>query len=197
MIKVNLAKGVAVGGLAGSDSASVDNERSRQQRIALRNLVLLLLGPIVLIVLEDQNITEKRIALNKARSTLSVLQEKNEKAKSALEETRRFREEQKKLEVQIQSIEGIRKNRKKEAMLLDYLRRSIPNRVWLDFLDVNDSKVQIRGFAIADSDLTQFMDSLSRSAFLKEVSLQRSQEQNSPEFGAIKQFELACLMELQ
>lgn len=194
MIKVNLAQGLAVSP-GGSFGAAEGSDAGKTRRTALRNLVLLILGPLLLILLEEQVVTEKRAALASVRSKLAVSQEKNAKAKGAMEEAKKYREEQARLEVQIQSIETLKKNRRKDVRMMEYIRQTIPNRIWLESMDVRDEKVQIRGFAIADADLTQFMDALSRSAFLKEVNLQRSQDQVSQEFGNIKRFELACLME--
>lgn len=195
MIKINLVKGISVGAGAEFGAASVDSGKSQMQRKALVNLVIIILGPAVLMLLEDQILTEKRAAIAGVRTALAAIEEKNSRARSAVDETRRFRDDQARLELQIQSIDAIKKNRKRELKLLEYLQKSVPEKVWLETMEISEAKVSIRGLAVTDADLTQFMDALSRSAFLREVSLQRSQETNNQEYGILKQFELACLME--
>jgi type IV pilus assembly protein PilN len=195
MIKINLIKGISVGANADFGAPDVDSGKSLMQRKALVNLVIIFLGPAILLMLEDQILTEKRAAIAGVRNALVEVEEKNSRARSAVEETRRFRDDQGRLEAQIQSIDSIKKNRRRELKLLEYLQKSVPEKVWLETMEINETKVAIRGLAVTDADLTQFMDSLSRSAFLREVSLQRSQETNNAEYGILKQFELACLME--
>lgn len=195
MIRINLAKGMAVAGGAGAAASAAEVAEKSVRRTALRNVVLLIIGPLFLMVLEQQMMTEKRGALKSVRLKLTDAQEKNAAAKGAMDEIRKIKAEQEKVQTQIRSLEGVRKPKGQDVKLLEYIRQSIPEHVWLDRLETGDNHVQIKGFAVTDSDLTIFMDALSRSNFLKEVNLLRSQDQNMPEFGSVKRFELACLLE--
>lgn len=201
MIKINLA-GAAVsakssGPMAGVDAAfaaeagAAGTLRSR----AVKNLGIILIGPVGLLLYEQVTIPELQSALRARQAESAVLTEKNLKAREAVEQTKKFRKEQALLQAQIDSIESLKKDRLREVRVLDFIQKDIPDRLWLLKMDLNDGKLLIEGLATTDSELTQFMDVLSRSAYLQEVSLVRSTDFSSNEYGRLKRFEISCLME--
>lgn len=201
MIKINLAGGakgkvssatsissIDSGGLDSGDMAAIRSQ-------AIKHLVLILIGPIAFLLYEQVSLPDL-VAQTSAKSReLSVLTEKNNKAREAVEQTKRFRKEQELLQAQIESIEGLKKDRLREVKVLDFIQKDMPDRLWLTTMDLNDGKLKIEGMTTTDAELTAFMDALSRSAYLREVSLIRSSDYNSKEMGQLKRFEISCLME--
>lgn len=204
MIKINLAKQKGKSAkvkstsnqASGGDSfvASSDDMASVRS-LAIKNLAIILLGPVFLLVYEQLTIPDMQVKAESLNKQLIEVQTKNKKASEAVSQIAKFRKEEEKLKAQITSLEGLRKDRLREVKVLDYIQKDIPDKVWLSKLELLDGKLIINGYALADSDLTQFMDSLSKSAFLKEVSLIRSNDTNSKDYGQVKKFEVACLME--
>lgn len=203
MIKINLAsKKASAAGVArgqnptASTSEAMDSgDFAAIRSQAIKNLVIILIGPIGLLLYEQAMIPDLQAKINKLSSEQRVLAEKNTKASEAVAQTTKFRKEQEVLQAQINSIESLKKERMREVKILDFIQKDIPEKMWLTKLELFEGKFQIEGLAVTDSELTQFMDVLSRSAYLKEVSLIRSFDSSSKDFGQVKKFEISCLME--
>ncbi len=205
MIKINLAKefmpkkkGFFGGGGPRMETLEVQEgmvEESDLKKALLVRVVLLLAGPIALFIYQDSNIPPKVAIQAKLTADLSAVQAKNQAAASSVSEIKKFEKEEEKLKAQISVIENLQKDRLKEVRVMDYVQREIPERVWLSKLALNDGKMSIEGMATGDSELTNFMDGLQGSAYLKEVSLVRSNEVNLPETGLVRKFEISCILE--
>lgn len=209
MIKVNLAKrsggggggkkglggfsfpssGVGLDG-GGDDLAALGAENSNRQLII--NLAVILMGCAGLFAYEKTNVPPLRSQAISLKKQLEEKKKKNQGAEQVVAEIARFEKEQATLQGQINAIETIKRDRLREVRVLDYIQREIPEKVWLQKLDLQDGRLSISGFATADSELTTFMDGLQRSAYLKEVLLVRSTEAVIPDMGTVKRFEISC-----
>lgn len=195
MIKINLAPSAqgknTTAGAAFGEAAADASEIQKQG--AIRLLVLLII-PLAIYAYELQLIPGLQGKLNSKRNVLTSLKQKNDQAKGAVEEIKKFKEDQAKLQKQIDTLEGLRKERLKEVKILDNLQKDIPDKVWLTKIDFQESKLSLSGLATADVELTGFMENLSRSVFLHEVNLVRSSEQPS-ENGTLKRFDISCAVD--
>lgn len=197
MIKINLAPSrKAVSSSQAASLASVGGEEIPAVRAAaIKKILILFLGPILLLVWEETNIPSIMSDIRKAESELAELTDKNNKAKEAVAEIKKFKKEQENLQAQITAIESLKKDRHREVKILDFIQKDMPERMWLLRVALEDGRISIQGLATTDNELTQFMEMLSKSAFLKEVNLVRSNDFNSPEFGQVKRFEISCLVD--
>lgn len=198
MIKINLAKPLIIGASTGTmTSMGVENVNVQDvQKQGGFKLLFALLFPIALYIYESQAIPELRHSLIDKQKKLNQLTEKNEKAKTAVEETKKFSEDQDKLQKQIQTLDGLRKERMREVKILDNIQKDIPEKVWVNTIKFDDKRLLISGMAVSDPDLTTFMENLSRSVFLRDVNLIRSDEQvmeNSSK--VIKRFDVTASLE--
>ena len=209
MIKINLVdkagprssfaeKTAGLGSLFKGGGSSVDGDEAQQiNRALFTRLAIVALGPLLLFVIEANNVPPKRAAVGKLRREIEQTRTKNQAAEGAVAEIQRFEKEQERLQSQINAIEDVKKGRLREVKVLDYIQREIPEKVWLSKLELKDGRFLISGYATTDNELTSFMEGLQRSAYLKEVSLVRSSEAPYPGFGSVKRFEISCLMEKQ
>lgn len=201
MIKINLAKGrpASKASSASSDSGGVSSGDSIDdgslRKIAITRFLVIALGPIGLLVYEQILIPDLQAQLVARQAELAEVRDKNERAQEAVTQIKRFKREQEILQAQINSIENLKKDRLREVKILDFLQKDIPERLWLTRMEMTEGRLLLQGMATTDGELTQFMENLSRSAYLKEVSLIRSTDQVTTEFGAVKRFEVSCLME--
>lgn len=212
MIKVNLAKrgggsaGVkkGLGGISfpssgagldggGDDFAALGQENPNRQLII--NLAVIFLGCVGLFAYEQTNVPPLRSQAKSLSRQLEELKQKNLGAAQVVAEIARFEKEQTTLQGQINAIETIKRDRLREVRVLDYIQREIPEKVWLQKLDLQDGRLSISGYATADSELTTFMDGLQRSAYLKEVLLVRSTEAVIADMGTVKRFEISCSLD--
>lgn len=208
MIKINLAKefmpkkkGFFGGGGGAPKLESLDafasegNQDSELKKALVLRLVLLLMGPILLFLFEEQNLPPKKVRLGQMNNALAELQKTNADAAAAVSEIKKFEKEEEKLKAQILIIENLQKDRLKEVRVMDYIQREIPEKVWLSRMGLNDGKMAIEGLATGDSELTNFMDGLQGSAYLRDVSLIRSNEVTTPDAGVVRKFEISCMLE--
>lgn len=205
MIKINLAKefmpkkkGLFGGGaprMESLETLEASSEQANLNKALIVRLVILLIGPIALFIYQDSNIPPKIAMIGTLNGELSTLSQKNQQAAASVSEIKKFEKEEERLKAQIMVIENLQKDRLKEVRVMDYIQREIPEKVWLSKMGLADGKMSIEGLATGDSELTNFMDGLQGSAYLKDVSLVRSNEVNTPETGVVRKFEISCLLE--
>lgn len=201
MIKINLAKqspvrkkekNKAPAGEVTNEVSIIDSELKRG--LAVR-MVILFIFPVVLFVYQDSVIPEKAATLTKMNRELDELTRKNRDAQAAVEEIKKFEKDQEKLQAQTNTLIALSKDRIKEVRVLDYIQREIPAKVWLTRMDMADGRIQIAGMATADTELTTFMETLQRSAYLKDVNLVKSDDSAVQDIGVVKKFEISCQLE--
>lgn len=204
MIKINLAKQPSTkkkdkkkaqdsgGGELISEGSAVDADLKRGLVV---RFVILLIFPIALFVYQDSVVPEKAALVSKMQRELDEVTQKNRDAAAAVEEIKKFEKDQEKLQSQTNTLIALSKDRIKEVRVLDYIQREIPTKVWLTRMDLADGRIQIAGMATADSELTTFMETLQRSAYLKDVNLVKSDDTPLQDFGTVKRFEISCQLE--
>ena len=198
MIKINLAKPLKIGASTGAmNSMGVENVDVQDvQKQGGFKLLFVLLFPVAIYIYESQAVPELKRSLMDKQKKLNMLTEKNEKAKTAVEETKKFSEDQERLQKQIQTLDGLRKERMREVKILDNIQKDIPEKVWVNAIKFDDKRLLISGLAVSDPDLTTFMENMSRSVFLRDVNLIKSDEQmmeNSSKI--IKKFDVTASLE--
>lgn len=198
MIKINLLKGNnAAAAMAMPMDDGMGGEMSAEQvrkQGALR-LFILLLGPIALFVYETQfNIPEIAAQSSKFNKQLSTLQQKNKKFAETVDRIKVLKAQQEKLRKQFDTIDRLRKDRMREVKILDSLQREIPERLWLTKVDLKSGKLSIEGMAESSSEVNQFNEVLTRSAYLKSVKLESDSEETFMQ-GYVRRFSFIAQME--
>jgi type IV pilus assembly protein PilN len=197
MIRINLASAKTMSVSAGGtpNESSVDAAMSEQGRKdALTKLLVILLAPAGLFFYEQQNIPTLRAELSRKQATLSELTTYNARAENAVQEIKKFKEDEKKIQARISVLEKLAKDRFREVKVLDLFQQVIPEKVWLTRSEIKDGKILLAGFSTSDVDISTFMDSLSKSVFLQEVVLVSSSEHIQDNM-TLKKFEISCILE--
>lgn len=199
MIKINLASSSAAGGPSfgvsfGGSGGDVFLAPDEIRKEALKRLVLLLVGPLAFYVYENQNIPAKEAELNVKTQTMNELQAYNSKAAASVAEIKRFKEDEALIEARISALEKIAKDRNREIRVMDLLQTVIPEKAWLTRIQISTDKVNIQGLAMSDFEVSSFLESLTKSAFLMDVNLVSSSEINQDGM-MLKKFEISCLLE--
>lgn len=199
MIKINLVSSAALtaanaasASLGISTGGFVSSEEIRKE--ALKRIVLLLVGPLGLMIYENQNIPGKQANLNAKTQMLSELQSYNARQADSVAEIKKFKEDEALIEARITALEKISKDRQRETRVLELLQNVIPEKAWLTRIQLNPDRVNIQGVALSDFEVSQFLDALSRSVFLLDVNLVSSSEM-SQDGMMLKKFEISCLLE--
>lgn len=199
MIKINLkpkdSGSLKVKGISESQDVGVaiEDEKELQKQGALR-LFVIILFPLGLFAYEQVNIPELKDMLRNKSTQLSQLQEFNSKNANIVAEIKKLKEDEEKNKQRISVLEKLSKARLGEIKVLDLFQQIVPEKLWFTKLDFESQKVLISGYAVSDTDLTSFLDSLQKSIHFKEVNLLSSNEEILRS-TSVKRFEISCLLE--
>lgn len=123
----------------------------------------------------------------KANTELTVLKEK-------VKEVENYEGNKKVLEEKNRIIEQLKKNQGAPVRLLDEISRSMdPLKIWLGTITAQDSKIDIDGKAITNSDIVEFINNMKNAKIFTDIQLIESRqavELNVP----IYNFKLRCTM---
>ena len=198
MIKINLstqvggASAAAGSGFGGGGDMFLAAEDMRKE--ALKRILVILIPTIGLYIYQTQNIPGKQAELSSKQQVLTELQSYNEKQAASVAEIKKFKEDEAIIEARISALDKISKDRSREIRVLDLLQGVIPEKAWLTRIQLNPEKVIIQGMAVSDYEVSQFLESLTKSVFLMDVNLVSSAE-SVVDGVNLKKFEISCVLE--
>ena len=111
--------------------------------------------------------------------------------KSLTKEIEKVKESQKTLQEKLNIINALRKEKGSPAKILDELSTIKPDKIQLESLKKEGSKLGIEGIALDDETVAHFMTNLRKSKMFKNVDLIVS-EQFELSKNKLKKFILAC-----
>ena len=196
MIKVNLRRSGAVSQSTGVSQVAyttVDEGVIDLPGLIIR-VIILLMAPSVLIYIETAKINQLKAQLGQVNSEMSSLQSVVTQKENKLKENGDLQAKAKELTNKLQILTKLSKLRLREVKALDYIQSIIPEKVWLTDLQIANAKLELKGAALTDDDLTQFVKGLENSAFFTNVLLVQAQEQKSSQ-GTFRQFEINSSVE--
>lgn len=195
MIRINLATGSAA---KPQQQMFFDGEvnytPAELQKQGLLRLVILAVIPLALWYYETQTIPKIIAKRDELTSALDSHRSFNAKAARAVQEIKRVKEDEAKLQTRIASLQKLSKDRFREIKVLDLIQQQIPEKVWLNKIDANNGRMTLSGMAMSDFDISGFMESLSKSVYFVEVTLLSSAEQQFDGLN-LRRFEILCVME--
>ena len=193
MIRVNLLNSKVHGASQEDFEFEVPSGGASSERLAVLNFVLFVGFVLALVIYENSEKTklqEKSVLLQQelAQVDTQVQQKKMEveKSKNALKELEE-------LKVRAEKLKKLSQSRLNEIKALDYLQTVIPERIWLDSIRYRNKKVFIKGFAVTDSDLTDFLKALEAKPYYQDVILLKATESKS-DSGSVKSFEISSVL---
>lgn len=96
------------------------------------------------------------------------------------------------LKMKMDVIANLEKDRKQPLEIIDELSRSIiPKRMWLKEV-VSDKSVDIKGFAMDNQTVAEFMKNLEKSKYYNSVNLRKIQQQIFKNSSNLRYFEVTC-----
>jgi len=196
MIKVNLRRsGAASPSTSVSQVAytAIDEGVIDLPGLIIR-VVVLLMAPAVLIYIETAKIRQLTAQLVQVNSEMSTLQAAVTQKEAKLAENGDLQAKAKELANKLQILMKLSKLRLREVKALDYIQSVIPEKVWLTDLKIANAKLELKGAALTDDELTLFVKGLENSAFFTNVLLVQAQEQKSAQ-GTFRQFEINSSVE--
>jgi type IV pilus assembly protein PilN len=203
MIKINLVsnrpkkttslRGSSLGSISESDVFISDDEVRKD---AAKRIVIFLV-PIVLIwTYGELVVPQKRDELAAKTQDYNKLVDYNKKQSASVAEIKKFKEDESLIESRIVVLNKLSKDRYKEIRVLELLQQVIPEKAWLRKVKIGQQKLILEGTALSDFEVSKFMESLTKSAFLVDVNLITSSEVITAG-TSYKNFEISCSLEGQ
>jgi type IV pilus assembly protein PilN len=166
--------------------------RKEKKRVGLRKeIVVLILSVVLLVALII--LFQWRLEKETEETLAKISNTKKEIAyyKSLTTEVTKAKEAQKSLQDKLNIINSLRKEKATPAKVLDELSIDKPEKLHLESLKKDGSKLGIEGIALDDETIANFMTNLRKSKLFKNVDLIVS-EQVEQSKVKLKKFILSC-----
>ncbi len=105
-----------------------------------------------------------------------------------------FKKEKERVQVQIDTIKSLSKERLKNVKALETIQNLIPEKAWLTLLKIDENRAVFEGNAVDDKIVADFMAALEDNIYFANVRLIKSADQQSKD-GTVKGFVIECGME--
>jgi type IV pilus assembly protein PilN len=180
MIKINLlvearAEKVAKAPLISFGAANLNN--------------YILIG-ILVVGLGYVGVTYWRLSSKLAAVTREVEENQREydRLKPIIEEVEAYKKKNAELKHKIEVIEQLKANQRGPVRLMDEVSKALPDLLWLTRMEVSGNSVNIRGQALNENAVANFISNLDTSPFFAEPSLSIMKQSDQGVFD----FELQC-----
>lgn len=132
-------------------------------------------------------------AIEKLNNEISHLNSELKLAQDAADEVDRIKKELDDLERKRQVIEDLKANRKAPVAMLEIMTRLvIEKRMWFTSFADSESTVTIRGIALDNKTVADFMGQLERSGLFSTVNLGNLKQEVYAKELYLKQFDIIC-----
>jgi type IV pilus assembly protein PilN len=203
MIKINLIsnrlkktvslRGSSLGAISESDGFLSEDEIRKD---ATKRIVIFLVPMVLIWTYGELVVPQKREVLAAKTQDYNKLVDYNKKQSASVAEIKKFQEDESLIESRILVLNKLSKDRYKEIRVLELLQQVIPEKAWLRKVKIGQQKLMLEGTALSDFEVSKFMESLTKSAFLVDVNLITSSEMIVAGIS-YKNFEIGCLLEEQ
>ncbi len=169
MIKINLLKSFTSGGA--DNYAAMADSMDRDQLLiqAGKRLLLIALGPAALLFYESQALPSLQKQLTGVQAELAETTTFNQSKSGLAAEIKKYEEEQRKINAQMNFINKIARDKINEFKLFQHLQNSTPESVWINRLEFKDSLLSINTESDISEDLNKFSVRLSNTEFLTNI----------------------------
>lgn len=119
---------------------------------------------------------------------VAVNQKEYERLKPIIEEVEQFKKRNAELKRKIEVIEQLKQNQRGPVRIMDEVSKALPDLLWLNSMQLTGSTLTMRGQALNENAVANFISNLASSPFFFEPSLRIMQQDASGVFS----FDLGC-----
>jgi type IV pilus assembly protein PilN len=166
--------------------------RKEKKKVGMRKeFTILILSAVLLLV--GLGLIQWMLGKEKEDTLVQISNTKKDIAyyKSLTTEVEKKKEEQKMLQNRLDIIESLRREKAGPAKVLDELSIDKPEKIHLESVKKEGSKLGIEGIALDDETIANFMTSLRKSKLFKNVDLIVSEQVEQSKIK-LKKFILSC-----
>ena len=166
--------------------------RKEKKKVGLRKEVVVLIASVAILI-AGLIVVQWRLDKEKEDTLTKISDTKKEITyyKSLTTEVNKRKEEQKVLQNRLDVINNLRKEKAGAAKVLDELSIDKPEKLQLESLKKDGSKLGIEGVALDDETIANFMTNLRKSKLFKGVDLIVSEQVEQSKIK-LKKFILSC-----
>ena len=100
--------------------------------------------------------------LNQKTKEVQAAQKEVEELKQVIKEVEEYKVKKAELERKIDVINGLKANQRGPVQIMDQVSRALPELLWLNYLDVTPTTINLRGTAFNMSAVANFIDNLDK-----------------------------------
>ncbi|MFQ6109448.1 MAG: PilN domain-containing protein [Candidatus Aminicenantales bacterium] len=149
----------------------------KEKKFQVSYLILLVLVVSVVALFLSQ-----KSAINKERNLLNVAQQEKEQLQYVLEKLEKLEQQKETLERKIHLITRLKAQQPVAVRIMDELSKNIPEWVWLTETSYKDQTIEIKGRALSNNLIADYIYNLENSRYLQNVNLisstQRTEQNN-------------------
>lgn len=177
MIKINLLSsykentataGSSLGGGGGGYVSDDDEKKQLLKDVAVR-LLILSIGPIGLYAYEAYHIPVLSEQQAKLTQQYNELKQFNDSKQALNEEIKKYEDEQRRFNAQMDFINKIASDKLNEYKLFTLLKVSTPESVWIKKLSLDKNVVKISAESNNTAEIEKFITQLSNADFIKDL----------------------------
>jgi type IV pilus assembly protein PilN len=158
-----------------------------KSELAAFSLILVLIVALCFVVWLIQN---KDIEVARNENNRLISEKQNLQPKLTLID--KLNKDKKELERKTQIIEQLKKESSLTVRVMDEVASRVDNsRLWLDSMAETGGNVDLKGIALDNESIAQFMDNLKNSPFVRDVSLAESSQRRLADRD-LKSFTISC-----
>ena len=126
------------------------------------------------------------------RAKVKTVNMETQKYKSIEEKLKTLKKKKRIIEEKIQIVSNLEKSRKKLLAILDTISENfLVDKMWLEELEIEDNKVHIKGVALGNESIAEFMKRLETTPLFQKVDLIKTQKEKVQQIN-LTSFELDC-----
>jgi type IV pilus assembly protein PilN len=120
---------------------------------------------------------------------VAVNQKEYERLKPIIDEVEEFKKKNAELKRKIEVIERLKQNQQGPVRIMDEVSKALPDLLWLNSIQLTGTTLAIRGQAMNENAVANFISNLASSPFFLEPSLRIMQQDGNGVFS----FDLVCV----
>jgi type IV pilus assembly protein PilN len=181
--------------LGGGEGEGETSESSALTLIA--KIMLAFSGVLILYAYELRNLPVLEKALKDEEVKIKSLNDFNSKAAEVVAEIVRMKKNKVNIERQIESIGGLSKIRLRYIKAIDIIQQNIQEKMWITSMKTSGDTLKLEGIAHTDSEISTFIEIISKNIQFSEVQLLGASESNQGDnLGKkFRNFTINCTLE--
>jgi len=147
---------------------AVPTEEVKKAKKKLSIQQLAILGLIVVLALF---FLTQRSALNKERNLLRIVKEEKSKLQDVSAKLKKLRDQKETFERKINLINELKDHQSVAVSIMDEISKNIPEWVWLTEITYRSKKLQLKGRALSNNLIADYIANLEASPYFENVNL--------------------------